>query len=113
MTKEVKQPTGRIKRPDADAMETAQQEQKGVDYRWHYGRVTRMGAYVVFPDSENRRTVTINWEEGGLSCQHGDISDDQWDILKLAFQSTGMITILSDSPGEEWMYDLRFLEAVR
>lgn len=53
------------------------------------------------------------WESGGLSCQYGEITDDQWEILKLAFMSTGMVSILSDLAGEGWMYDLRFLEAVR
>jgi hypothetical protein len=113
MAKEKEKSTTKIQRPDSDAMNSAQAENVGVDFRWHYGRVTRMGTYDVFPYTESRRTVTVIWEEGGLSCQHGEINDDQWEILKMAFMSTGMITVLSDLPGEEWMYDLRFLEAVR
>ena len=112
MTKE-QATSGGIKRSDSDAMEVAQAEKKGVDYRWHYGRVTRLGVYDVTAEKENNRTVTVLWEEGGLSCQYGDITDDQWDILKMSFMSTGMITVLSDQPGDSWMYDLRFLEAVR
>lgn len=103
----------RIQRVDSDAMKTAQAERVGEDFRWHYGRVTRLGSYDVVSDANDRRSVTIMWEAGGLSCQYGQISDDQWEILKLAFMSTGMITVLSDQTGEDWMYDLRFLEAVR
>ncbi len=103
----------RIQRADSDAMETAQAERVGEDFRWHYGRVTRLGSYDVISDANDRRSVTILWESGGLSCQYGQISDDQWEILKMAFMSTGMITVLSDQTGEDWMYDLRFLEAVR
>ncbi|CAN5120581.1 hypothetical protein BH11CYA1_BH11CYA1_49400 [soil metagenome] len=103
----------RIQRPDSNAMETAQAARIGQDFSWHYGRVTRLGSYDVISDSVDRRSVTIMWESGGLSCQYGEISDDQWEILKLAFMSTGMVSILSDQAGEGWMYDLRFLEAVR
>ncbi len=103
----------RIKRADSNAMETAQAERVGQDFRWHYGRVTRMGSYDLISNSKDRRSVTIMWESGGLSCQYGEISDDQWEILKMAFMSTGMISVLSDQQGEDWMYDLRFLECVR
>jgi hypothetical protein len=94
-------------------MEMAQAERAGADFRWHYGRVTRLGSYDLVSSPEDRRSVTILWEEGGLSCQHGEINDEQWDLLKLAFMGTGMITVLSDQAGDGWMYDLRFLEAVR
>jgi len=103
----------RIQSADSNAMEAAQAKRVGQDFRWHYGRVTRLGSYDVITDAVNRRSVTIMWESGGLSCQYGEISDDQWEILKLAFMSTGMVSILSDQGGEGWMYDLRFLEAVR
>lgn len=103
----------RIKRPDSNAMETAQAERIGTDFRWHHGRITRLGTYSILSSAENRRTVTILWEEGGLSSQHGEIDDEQWEILKMAFMGTGMITVLSDQSGEDWMYDIRFLEAVR
>lgn len=103
----------RIKRADSNAMEAAQAERIGQDFRWHYGRVTRLGSYNVISEAVDRRSVTIMWESGGLSCQYGEITDDQWEILKLAFMSTGMVSILSDLAGEGWMYDLRFLEAVR
>jgi len=41
------------------------------------------------------------------------ITDEQWEIFTLAFVSTGRIAILSDQPEKNWMYDYRFLEAVR
>lgn len=108
-----KKTTNRIQRPDSDAMETAQAERIGTDFQWHYGRVTRLGSYDVGSPTEDLRSVTVLWEEGGFSCQHGEISDEQWELLKMAFMSTGMITVLSDQAGDDWMYDLRFLEAVR
>jgi hypothetical protein len=59
------------------------------------------------------RQVTVIWEEGGVSSQQGEIADEQWEIFKLAFLSTGRIAVLSDQQGNEWMHDYRFLEAVR
>ncbi len=103
----------RIQRADSNALESAQAERVGQDFRWHYGRVTRLGSYDLISNANDRRSVTIMWESGGLSCQYGEISDDQWEILKMAFMSTGMVSVLSDQSGEDWMYDLRFLEAVR
>jgi hypothetical protein len=83
--------------------------QAGADFDWHFGRVTSLGT-IGITDS---RTVTILWEEGGISSQQGDITDEQWEIFKLAFVSTGRIAILSDQPEKNWMYDYRFLESVR
>ena len=37
----------------------------------------------------------------------------QWEIFKLAFMTTGRVAVLSDRTGQGWMYDYRFLEAVR
>jgi hypothetical protein len=51
--------------------------------------------------------------ERGATSQHGSITDEQWEIFKLAFLTTGQIAVLSDQEGEGWMYDYRFLEAVR
>lgn len=48
-----------------------------------------------------------------MTSKQGDISDEQWEIFKLAFMTTGRVAILSDLSGEEAMYDYRFLEAVR
>jgi hypothetical protein len=59
------------------------------------------------------RQVSVIWEEGGVSSQQGEITDEQWEIFKLAFLSTGRIAVLSDLQGEQWMHDYRFLEAVR
>jgi hypothetical protein len=59
------------------------------------------------------RQVSIIWEEGGVSSQQGEITDEQWEIFKIAFLSTGRIAVLSDQQAEDWMRDYRFLEAVR
>jgi hypothetical protein len=99
----------RIRQAGAEALEEAQAQQAGAKFEWHYGRVTRLGNFEV----AGGREVTIVWEEGGVTSQQGDLSDDQWEIFKLAFTSTGRIAVLSDQGGDGWMYDYRFLEAVR
>ena len=96
-------------RAGSDELGEAQAQRAGINFEWHSGRVTSMGVYEI----TNSRTVTILWEEGGVSNQQGEITDEQWEILKLAFVSTGRIAILSDQPEKDWMYDYRFLEAVR
>jgi hypothetical protein len=55
----------------------------------------------------------IVWEEGGVTSQQGTLSDAQWEIFTLAFTTTGRVAVLSDEPEQDWMYDYRFLEAVR
>ena len=92
----------------ADAVEAARAEQAGTEFEWHPGRLTRMGTY-----APGGRTVTIVWEEGGVSSHQGDITDDQWDLFRLAFQTTGRVAVLSDRGGDDWMHDYRFLEVVR
>ena len=92
-----------------EAVEAAQAERAGSKFDWHFGRITRLGSYEI----AGGRGVTIVWEEGAVSSLQGDISDDQWDILKLAFMTTGRVAVLSDQDGDGWMYDYRFLEAVR
>jgi len=102
-------PPGRMIRAGADELGASRAEQAGADFEWHFGRVTSLGM-IAITDS---RTVTILWEEGGISSQQGDITDEQWETFKLAFMSTGRIAVLSDQPEKDWMYDYRFLEAVR
>lgn len=101
----------RLRQADPRAMDRAQAQEAGSEFQWHYGRVTRLGTFEVA--SEGTREVTILWEEGGIISQQGNITDEQWEIFKLAFLATGRIAVLSDHPGEEWMYDYRFLEAVQ
>ena len=96
-------------RPGADALGAAQAQRAGINFEWHFGRVTSLGVYEI----TNSRTVTILWEEGGVSNQQGEITDEQWEILKLAFLGSGRIAILSDQEDKRWMYDYRFLEALR
>ena len=48
-----------------------------------------------------------------MTSQQSNITDEQWEIFKLAFVTTGRIAILSDWEDESWMYDYRFLEVVR
>src|ERR1044071_6435955 len=93
----------------AEALEAAQAKEAGAKFEWHYGRVTRLGHFEI----AGGRGVSIVWEEGGVTSQQGHISDEQWEIFKLAFMTTGRVAVLSDEGGEGWMYDYRFLEAVR
>jgi len=91
-----------------EAVETAQAEKAGSAFEWHFGRITRMGHSEMAGPG-----VTIVWEEGGATSQQGNISEDEWEIFKLAFLTTGRVAVLSDDQGEGWKYDYRFLEAVR
>lgn len=100
---------GRITSAGSDELEASRAAQAGADFEWHFGRITSLGT-IGITDS---RTVTILWEEGGISSQQGEITDEQWEIFKLAFVSTGRIATLSDLLEKNWMYDYRFLEAVR
>lgn len=92
----------------AEAAETAQAESAGSDFEWHFGRVTRMGHSEIAGPG-----ITIVWEEGGVTSQQGAITAEQWEVFKLAFLTTGRVAVLSDQQGESWMYDYRFVEAVR
>jgi hypothetical protein len=99
----------RMRSAGAEALEAAQAQQAGAKYEWHFGRVTRLGHFEI----AGGREVTIVWEEGGVTSQHGSITDEQWEIFKLAFMTTGQVAVLSDQEGEGWMYDYRLLEVVR
>ena len=99
----------RMQRADQEALGAAQAERAGVEFQWHVGRVLSMGVY----ELGGGRGVTIAWEGGGVTSQQGGLSEEQWDIFRLAFLTTGRIAVLSDQAGEGWMYDYRFLEALR
>ena len=101
--------SGQTRGVSAEAVGAAQAEKAGTQFHWHYGRVTRLGSFEV----AGGREVVIVWEEGGVTSQQGNISDEQWEIFKLAFMTSGRIALLSDAEGDGWMYDYRFLEAVR
>ncbi len=98
-----------VRETSAEGVEATQAREAGAKFDWHYGRVSRLGNFEI----AGGREVVIVWEEGGVSSQQGNISDEEWDILKLAFMSTGRIAILSDEAGDNWRSDFRFLEAVR
>ena len=93
----------------SEAVEAAQAEKAGAQFEWHFGRVTRLGTY----ESAGGRGVTIVWEEGAVTSQQGNLTEEQWEVFKLAFLTTGRVAVLSDQEGEGWMCDYRFLEAVR
>ena len=92
-----------------EAVDEAQAKRVGAKFEWHFGRVTRLGNF----EPAGGRGVTIVWEEGGVTSQQGGLTNEQWEIFKLAFHTTGRVAVLSDLEGEDWMYDYRFLEAVR
>lgn len=68
---------GQLHQTGTEALEAAQAQQAGVAFEWHYGRVTRVGHSEVAGGD----TVTIIWEEGGVSAQQGTLSDGQWEIF--------------------------------
>jgi hypothetical protein len=98
----------KIHDPSADGLEAAQATAAGSEFVWHSGRLTGLGVY-----GEGGRGVTITWDEGGATSHVGDISDDQWEVFKLAFAAGGRVAVLSDADGDGWMYDYRYLEAMR
>lgn len=100
--------TTQTSRADADTLQTAQAEQAGVEFEWHFGRLTRIGHF----GEVGGRQISIVWEEGEVTSQQGQISDEQWEIFKLAFQTTRRIAVLSDEQDDTWRYDYRFLEVV-
>jgi hypothetical protein len=98
-----------VRETSAEAVGATQAREAGAEFQWHFGRVTRIGSFELV----GGREVVIVWEEGGVSSQQGNINDTQWEILKLAFMTTGRVAILSDRDGDGWMSDFRFLEATR
>jgi hypothetical protein len=108
-TKKQSKDKGQIRGASSEAVGEAQAKEAGAKFNWHYGRVTRLGNF----DIAGGREVVVVWEEGGVTSQQGNLTDAQWDILKLAFSTSGRIAVLSDEQGNGWMYDYRFLEAVR
>jgi hypothetical protein len=95
-----------IRGVSSEAVGSAQAKEAGVKYDWRYGRVGRMGSFEI----AGGREVVIIWEEGGGASQQGNLTDEQWEIFKLAFGASGRIAVLSDQQGDRWMYDYRFLE---
>ncbi len=100
---------GQLHEAGAEALEAAQAQQAGAEFEWHDGRVTRLSHAAI----AGGNGVTIIWEEGGVSSVQGTLADGQWEIFKVAFSTTGRIAVLSDEAGDGWMYDYRFVEAVR
>ena len=98
-----------IHETSAEGLGEAQATAAGAAFAWHYGRVTGVGSYGV----EGERGVTVSWEEGGASSHVGGITDAQWEVFRLAFAGTGRVAVLSDEPGDGWMYDYRYLEALK
>jgi hypothetical protein len=107
-SKKAKKPA-KFREVSAEGVGAAQAKQAGSAFNWHYGRISRLGHFEI----AGGREVVIAWEEGGVTSQQGNISDAEWEIFKLAFVSTGRIAVLSDLSDDGWMYDYRFLEAVR
>jgi hypothetical protein len=90
-------------------VEVTQARHAGAKFEWHFGRISSLGSFEI----AGGRAVTIVWDQGGVSSQQGDISEEQWEIFKLAFLGNGRVSVLSDEAGDGWMYDYRFLEAVK
>ena len=98
-----------VRETSADAVGATHAREAGAKFEWHYGRISRIGNFQI----AGGREVVIVWDEGGVSSQLGDITEEEWDILKLAFMTTGRIAVLSDEQGDRWTTDFRFIEAIR
>ncbi len=108
-TKKSRQKKHQLHEAGEVALEAAQARSAGTNFQWFFGRVSGLGHHEV----AGGRSVSIVWEGGGVTSRQGDISDEQWEIFKLAFTTMGRIAILSDMAGEDAMHDYRFIEAVR
>ena len=64
--------SGRLTRAGSDELEASRAAQAGADFDWHFGRVTSLGMTAI----TDGRTVTMLWDEGGISSQQGDIPDE-------------------------------------
>jgi hypothetical protein len=91
----------------SEALETAQAERAGARYERQFGRITRMGSYVI----SGIKGVTVFRDEGGVTSMQGQISDDQWESFKLAFMTTGRVAVVGYHKDDGGMYDYRLLEA--
>jgi hypothetical protein len=91
------------------ALEAAQAKIAGKNFKWYFGRVNALGHYEI----AGGRSVSIVWEGGGVTSKQGDISDEQWEIFKLAFTTSGRIATLSDMSGDDALHDFRFVEVIR
>jgi hypothetical protein len=92
----------------AEALGAAQATAAGVEFAWHFGRVTSLGSY----QAGDGRGVTIAWEEGGSTSHVGEFPDATWEVFKLAFTTAGRVAVLSDEE-EGWWHDYRYVEALR
>jgi len=95
-------------RADID-VRTLEMLQLATAWRWHYGNVVGLG----FFSTAGGREVVIQWDEGGSSRKQGGVSDEEWEVFKLAFEGTGRIAVISDKADPQWKFDYRFLEAQR
>jgi hypothetical protein len=77
----------------------------------HEGTVRELGRY---DWATPGRYVVIDWDEVGVVDLHGGITDEQWEVFKLAFSGSGRVAILSDKEDAmQWVVDFRILGAVR
>jgi hypothetical protein len=73
----------------------------GAGYAWHYGTLRGLGAHPA------GRSAEVVWDEGVQSDGAGNVSDDAWDVLRLAFETTRRIRVLSALPAPAWAFDFQ------
>jgi len=80
---------------------------------YHAGMILQIGV-INAPGTSSSRQVVIKWNEMDVptTCT-GSISDEAWEILKVAHSANGRILLLSDKVGLDWTMDFRILWAVR
>jgi hypothetical protein len=89
----------------AYALEAALAQDAGTGFEWHYGQIHSLGYY-----ESGGHVVTISWEDGTFSSK-GDLTNEQREVMRLAFETSGKIALLSDQ--DVWAFDYRFIRAMR
>jgi hypothetical protein len=81
-------------------------------YQTYYGRVIGLGLANDQSDLP-KRSVLIVWDkvDGTINKNRvtGNISDEQWEILKIAYAGSGRIITISNKQNGEWQTDLSLI----
>jgi hypothetical protein len=82
-------------------------------FAYHAGMIIQIGV-INAPDTPRSRQIVIKWDEMSdrITCT-GGISDDAWEIFKVAYSANGRILLMSDKEGLDWTLDFRILWALR
>jgi hypothetical protein len=98
------------------------EEMRLLGYRSYVGTIINIGMnlFEITPigtPETVERSASIRWDDDGNGRTYQNIvfkiSDQQWEILKIAFAGSGRIIIFSRKEGLEWASDLSTIRAVK